>query len=97
MPGTHESCNKFRLSHTSALGELLIADKREGMQAKVYEFDSCPPSFLAEHGENVHPCDIERHTNIWNIRLCQDPRGLLAGDNRKSSRLGKSDNEWVTC
>jgi hypothetical protein len=27
MPVTHESCNIFRLSHTSALGELFIADE----------------------------------------------------------------------
>jgi hypothetical protein len=40
MPGTHESCNKIRLSHTSALGGLFIADEWEGMQGKVYEVDS---------------------------------------------------------
>jgi hypothetical protein len=40
MPGTHESCNKIRLSHTSALGELFIADEWVTVQAKVYEVDS---------------------------------------------------------
>jgi|SRR5580704_15676064 DNA mismatch endonuclease (patch repair protein) len=40
MPGTHESCNKIRLSHTSALGGLFIADEWEGMQEELYEVGS---------------------------------------------------------
>src|ERR1700722_2820519 len=36
MPGTHESCNKIRLSHTSALGGLFIADEYGRMQAGIF-------------------------------------------------------------
>jgi hypothetical protein len=31
---------KYAGGHTSALGELFIADERERMQGEVYEFDS---------------------------------------------------------
>jgi len=48
MPGTHESRNKIRLSHTSALGELFIADEWAGAQGKVYEVGS--GTFLRNSG-----------------------------------------------
>ena len=36
MPDEHESCNKYdRLSHTSALGELFIADESKKAQEEI--------------------------------------------------------------
>ena len=37
-------------SHTTALGELFIADVRAGVQAKVYEVDSDDPVLLRSDG-----------------------------------------------
>jgi hypothetical protein len=40
MPDDAERCNKYAGGHTSALGELFIADVRAGVQEEVYKSGS---------------------------------------------------------
>jgi hypothetical protein len=62
MPGTHESCNKIRLSHTSALGELFIADECKKAQAQI--FKSCG-KFI----EQVPACRIRKNSSVLQVQM----------------------------
>jgi hypothetical protein len=46
---------KYAGGHTSALGELFIADERERMQGEVYKFDSGARASLAFAGKALNP------------------------------------------
>ena len=83
MPGEHESCNKYdRLSHTSALGELFIADESKEAQEEIQKscvFRNDTPSLAGAGQVCLHfsgntsramdnvPCTaIQRHSPIKN-------------------------------
>jgi hypothetical protein len=76
MPDKHESCNKYdRLSHTSALGGLFIADESEKAQEEIQKscvFGNDNPS-LAGAGQ------VCLHFSGRGFRAVDDGNGRAAG------------------
>ena len=76
MPDEHESCNKYdRLSHTSALGELFIADGSKKAQEEIQKsrvFRNGNPS-LAAAGR------VCLHFSGRGFRAVDDGNGRAAG------------------